>query len=47
MPDALNKQPKPGQSRNVSLAEMYPLIREVLDADGTFSLTITGTSMYP
>ena len=26
---------------------MYPLIREVLDADGTFSLTITGTSMYP
>ena len=47
MPGALNKQPEAAQSKNVSLAEMYPLICEVLDAGGTFSLTITGTSMYP
>ena len=31
----------------VSLADYYPLIRETLDQGGTFSLTITGTSMYP
>lgn len=31
----------------VSLADYYPLIKETLDRGGTFSLTITGTSMYP
>lgn len=31
----------------VSLADYYPLIKETLDQGGTFSLTITGTSMYP
>lgn len=31
----------------VSLADYYPLIQETLDRGGTFSLTITGTSMYP
>lgn len=31
----------------VNLSEMYPVIREVLEHDGTFSLTITGSSMYP
>ena len=31
----------------ISLADYYPLIKETLDQGGTFSLTITGTSMYP
>ena len=31
----------------ISLADYYPLIKETLDRGGTFSLTITGTSMYP
>lgn len=31
----------------ISLADYYPLIQETLDRGGTFSLTITGTSMYP
>lgn len=31
----------------VQLADYYPLIRETLDNGGTFSLTITGSSMYP
>lgn len=31
----------------VQLADFYPLIKETLDGGGTFSLTITGTSMYP
>ena len=34
-------------SKKIQLAELYPIIREVLDAGGTFSLTITGSSMYP
>ncbi len=34
-------------SKTVDLAMLYPLIREKLDAGGTFTLTITGTSMYP
>lgn len=34
-------------SNKVQLADYYPLIRETLDNGGTFSLTITGTSMYP
>lgn len=34
-------------SVNVHLEEMYPIIQEVLAHGGTFSLTITGTSMYP
>ena len=42
--------PKPAVlqgTKTVNLATMYPLIREKLDAGGTFTLTITGTSMYP
>lgn len=31
----------------VSLADYYPLIQETLDQGGTFSLTITGSSMFP
>lgn len=31
----------------VQLADFYPLICETLNQGGTFSLTITGTSMYP
>ena len=31
----------------VQLEDYYPLIKETLDQGGTFSLTITGTSMYP
>lgn len=34
-------------SKKVNLADFYPLIKETLDNNGTFSLTITGTSMYP
>lgn len=34
-------------SNKVNLADFYPLIKETLDNGGTFSLTITGTSMYP
>ena len=34
-------------SNKVNLADFYPLVRETLDNGGTFSLTITGTSMYP
>ncbi len=52
MPAALNKRELDAPiaehgTKCVSLAEMYPLIREVLEAGGTFSLTVTGTSMYP
>ena len=31
----------------VQLADYYPLMKETLDQGGTFSLTITGTSMFP
>ncbi len=34
-------------SKRINLSDMYPLIREVLSNGGTFTLTITGTSMYP
>ena len=34
-------------SVKIHLADYYPLIRETLDQGGTFSLTITGHSMYP
>lgn len=34
-------------TKTISLEAMYPVIKEVLDNGGTFSLTITGTSMYP
>lgn len=34
-------------STKVQLADFYPLIKETLDNGGTFTLTITGTSMYP
>lgn len=43
------KQPdeRPVQRREIDLAQMYPVIQEVLAAGGSFTLTITGTSMYP
>lgn len=31
----------------VRLEDFYPLIKETLDSGGTFSMTITGTSMFP
>ena len=34
-------------SKTISLSDMYPIIKEVLGNGGTFSLTITGSSMYP
>lgn len=34
-------------SVKIHLADYYPLIRGTLDQGGTFSLTITGQSMYP
>lgn len=33
--------------KKINLADMYPLMQEVLGNGGSFSLTITGTSMYP
>lgn len=47
----MSKKPEtfiePVARRYVELADMYPVIAEVLSAGGTFSLTITGSSMYP
>lgn len=34
-------------TKSVNLSELYPLIQEVLQSGGTFTLTITGSSMYP
>ena len=34
-------------SVKVHLADFYPLIRETLDQGGTFTMTITGSSMFP
>lgn len=31
----------------IQLADYYPLIREILENGGSFSLTVTGSSMYP
>lgn len=31
----------------IHLADYYPLIKETLDNGGTFSMTITGSSMFP
>ena len=44
---ALNQPSLEHGSKTISLSDMYPIIKEVLDNGGTFSLTITGTSMYP
>ena len=33
--------------QNVDLAEIFPILREVLEKGGSFELTVTGTSMYP
>lgn len=33
--------------QDVALADLYPLMREILDGGGSFTLTVTGTSMYP
>lgn len=33
--------------KSVDLAQLYPLIQEILQGGGTFTLTITGSSMYP
>lgn len=34
-------------TKSVSLSELYPLIRDILADGGSFTLTVTGTSMYP
>ena len=34
-------------TKTIDLNDMYPVIKEVLDNGGTFTLTITGSSMYP
>lgn len=47
MSEQTNAFTEPNARKLVNLAEMYPIIQEVLEHDGTFSLTITGTSMYP
>lgn len=33
--------------KKVNMAELYPLMKEVLEAGGSFKLTITGSSMFP
>ena len=33
--------------KEIRLAELYPVLREVLESDGSVSLTVTGTSMFP
>ncbi len=35
------------QTKMVNLADVYPLLQEILSTGGSFSLTVTGTSMYP
>lgn len=37
----------PSVKKLINLSDMYPVIEEVLASGGKFSLTITGTSMYP
>lgn len=37
----------PEVTKKVDLAEFYPIIADVLGQGGTFSLTITGSSMWP
>ena len=46
---ALNseKTERPAESRKVSLAEFYPVLKEILDSGSSFRLPVTGTSMYP
>lgn len=45
----MSKSPfcKPEASKKIELADFYPIFSEVLDNGGTFSLTITGSSMWP
>ena len=33
--------------KKVNMAELYPLMKEILDAGGSFKLTVTGSSMFP
>lgn len=35
------------KSKTVPLAELYPIMREVLDGGNTFCITVSGNSMYP
>lgn len=35
------------KSKTVPLAELYPVMEEVLSSGGTFSITVSGNSMYP
>lgn len=35
------------ETKSVSLSELYPLMREILADGGSFTLTVTGTSMVP
>lgn len=37
----------PEATKKINLADFYPLIAEILGQGGTFSLTITGSSMWP
>lgn len=34
-------------SKKIQLEEIYPVVQDVLNSGGTFSLTITGSSMIP
>lgn len=43
----MNEPLNTGTVRQFSLEELYPVIREQLDAGGDVKMTITGTSMVP
>lgn len=42
-----NQFSAPEATKKVDLVDFYPLIAEILSQGGTFSLTITGSSMWP
>ena len=48
----MNKQALPmgelqTQVKSVNMSELYPLMKDILDSGGSFSLTVTGSSMFP
>lgn len=44
-PETIQKEAIP--VKKVNMAELYPVMKEVLDSGGSFKLTVTGSSMFP
>ena len=44
--ESMNRNPEISVKK-FNMADLYPLMQEVLDAGGSFKLTITGSSMFP